>query len=231
MALKYMLDSLDGLAPEIARLYEKSESGFRLNVEGVVPREKLDEFRNNNIKLSNQLAEYKDIDPKKYKDLLQIEQRVQAKDLVEAGKIDEVVQARVKSMQTEFNAERETLISQLTQANQQLESLLIDSAIRVKAIELGVLPAAIDDVMLRAKSTFKIVEGKAVPHSEGKPIYGKDGVNPMGVDEWINNLSKSAPHLFGKRNGGGANGGSSQNMQGKIGSMSSMQKISAGLTR
>lgn len=206
MSLKFMLESLDGVDAAIAGLYVPEGTKFRLDVEGAVDRAKLDEFRNNNIELKKQLENFKDIDPAKYKELQQLQSKVDQKQLVDAGNIDAAVTARVQQMNTEHKTALDGLTSQNETLSRQLESLLVDSAVRVKAIELGALPTAVEDIMLRAKTAFKIVDGVATPHADGKVVYGKDGVNPMPVDEWIVNLSKGAPHLFGKSQGGGAGG-------------------------
>ena len=163
--LKFIVDTLEGVDQTVASLYEKQEDGkFRLNVEGAVPREKLDEFRNTNIELLKKVDAFKGVDVKKYSELLALEKRVTDKELVDAGKVDEVVQGRISQMKTEHEGVVGQLNEQLGIANRQLESLLIDSAVRVKALESGVLPTAVDDVMLRAKTAFKIVDGRAVPH-------------------------------------------------------------------
>ena len=231
--LKFIVDTLEGVDQTVASLYEKQEDGkFRLNVEGAVPREKLDEFRNTNIELLKKVDAFKGVDVKKYSDLLALEKRVTDKELVDAGKVDEVVQGRISQMKTEHEGVVGQLNEQLGVANRQLESLLIDSAVRVKALESGVLPTAVDDVMLRAKTAFKIVDGRAVPHSDGKVVYGKDGVNPMSVEEWIGSLAKNAPHLFGSTQGGGASG-SRTGGGGRPGAgqkLTSTQKIAAGLS-
>ena len=231
--LKFIVDTLEGVDQTVASLYEKQEDGkFRLNVEGAVPREKLDEFRNTNIELLKKVDAFKGIDAKKYGELVALEKRVTDKELVDAGKVDEVVQGRISQMKTEHEGVVTQLNEQLGVANRQLESLLIDSAVRVKALESGVLPTAVDDVMLRAKTAFKIVDGRAVPHSDGKVVYGKDGVNPMSVEEWIGSLAKNAPHLFGSTQGGGASG-SRTGSGGRPGAgqkLTSTQKIAAGLS-
>lgn len=232
MALKLVVENLEGLDQTVAALYEKQEDGkFRLDVEGAVPREKLDEFRNTNIDLLRKLDTFKGVDVAKYQTLLGIEKKLTDKELVEAGKVDEVVQTRIQSMKTEHEGVINTLNEQLSISNRQLESLLIDSAVRVKALESGVIPTAVDDVMLRAKTVFKIVDGKAVPHQDNKPVYGKDGVSPMSVDEWIVNLAKGAPHLFGSTQGGGAQGTRTQSRQQGGKPLTSVQKISAGLSK
>jgi hypothetical protein len=230
--LKFIVDSLEGVDQAVATMYEKQDDGkFRLNVDGAVPREKLDEFRNTNIELLKKVDAYKGVDVKKYTDLLALEKRVTDKELVDSGKVDEVVQGRISQMKTEHEGAVGQLNEQLSIANRQLETLLIDSAVRVKALESGVLPTAVDDVMLRAKTAFKIIEGRAVPHSDGKVVYGKDGVNPMSVEEWIGGLSKAAPHLFGSTQGGGASGSRTTGNRGGSGQkLTSTQKIAAGLS-
>lgn len=230
--LKFITETTEGLDPAIATMYEKTEDGkFRLNVEGAVPREKLDEFRNTNIDLMKRIDSFKGVDVEKYHTLLNLEKKLTDKELIEAGKVDEVVQARIKTMQTEHSAIVEGLTGQLSTANRQLESLLVDSAVRVKALEAGVLPSAVDDVMLRAKTVFKIVEGVATPQQDGKTIYGKDGINPMGVDEWIGQLVKTAPHLFGSTTGGGAQGPRGGGRPPAGTNLTPTQKIAAGLAK
>lgn len=229
MGLKLFVENLDDVSENHKSLYEQTDDGkYRLDVDGAVPREKLDEFRQNNIELLKKLEGFKNVDVQKYTKLLEIEKRINDKDLVDAGKIDEAVQSRIQSMKTEHEGVVKDLSEKLNISNRQLESLLIDSAVRVKALELGALPAAMDDVLLRAKSAFKLVDGVAIPHVDGKPVYGKDGVNPMSVEEWINGLSKSASHLFGKTSGGGAQGSGNAGANNSR-NMSSIQKITAGL--
>ena len=127
MALKLFIESLEGLDQNVAALYEKADDGkFRLDVEGAVPREKLDEFRNTNIELLRKIDGYKGIDPQKYQTLLGLEKRLTDKELIEAGKVDEVVQTRVQGLKTEHETIVGGLNEQLTTSNRQLESLLID---------------------------------------------------------------------------------------------------------
>lgn len=230
MGLKLFVDNIEDVSESHRSLYEKMDDGkFRLDVDGAVPREKLDEFRQNNIDLLKKLDSFKGVDVQKYNSLLDIEKRIKDKDLVEAGKVDEAVQSRIQSMKTEHDGIVKGLTEKLDASNRQLEGLLIDSAVRVKALELGALPAAMDDILLRAKASIKLVDGAAVPHSDGKPIYGKDGVNPMSVDEWLVGLSKSATHLFGQNSGGGSQGSGSSSSQNNMSKMSAIQKISMGL--
>ena len=59
MALKFKLKSKDEIPADQQALYVERDNGWMLDVDGVVDKSKLEEFRANNIALSNQLAEQK----------------------------------------------------------------------------------------------------------------------------------------------------------------------------
>lgn len=229
MKLKYRIKTLEGLDESVQPLYRKDEDGsYILDVEGAVGKDRLDEFRNNNVLLQQQLDKLKDVDPAKYKELMEIERKVQEKELIEAGKVDEAVELRVKSLKEDLGGKVETLTQQLSTANGQLSMLMIDNVIKTCAVKQGVLPGAIDDVVLRAKTVYQMTNGKPVPMQEGKVVYGKDGETPMGPEEWMGQLKKTAPHLFQGFTGTGAGGG---DRTGPVDTskMSAVDKINIGL--
>ena len=61
MALKAILASLDGLDEATKALYTKGEDGkYHLDVEGMVGKSKLDEFREKNVQMAKELQTLKD---------------------------------------------------------------------------------------------------------------------------------------------------------------------------
>ena len=229
MKLKFKLDTLEGLDAAIAALYEQGADGaYYLSVDGVVGKDKLDEFRNNNVKLLKDLEKFKDVDPAKYQELLALAKKQEEKKLIDAGEIDKVVEQRVGEMKSTYETQLKTLTEQNSVAQRQLESLLIDNAVRDAAVKSGVQPTAVDDVLLRAKATFKIKDGNAVPvGAQGNVVYGKDGTSPMSVVDWTTGLKKQAPHLFQGSQGGGAQGSGKGNVD--TSKLTSAQKIAQGL--
>jgi hypothetical protein len=226
--LKYRLNSLEGLSADIAGMYRKDGDVYILQVEGAVPREKLDEFRNNNVELKKQLDAVAGLDPTKYKALLDLETKFNEKKLIDTAGLDAAVKERVGRMQEEHSAALKAEQEKSSVMTRQLETLLIDSAVRSAANTAAVIPTAVDDILLRAKSTFKIVDGVAVAtDKDGRTIYGTDGVNPLAVGDWIKGLSKQAPHLFAGNQGGGAPGGGLPGQD--TSKMSATSKIAAGL--
>lgn len=231
MAIKSVLESLDGVAESIAALYTKGADGkYYLEVEGLVPKSKLDEFRDTNVKLMKDMEKFKDIDPVKYRELAETARKIQEKEWIEKGEIDKVVEQRVALMREDFTQKEVTYKTSNEAMSRQLESLLIDNQVRDAATKLGVRASAVDDVLLRAKAVYRVKDGVATPvDSKGQVIYGKDGTNPMAVTDWVGSLKQTAEHLFQGSTGGGAGGSNTGGTGGA--NLTSVQKIAAGLAQ
>ena len=229
--LKAVLENLESLDKGLHSLYEKGADGkFYLGVEGQVPASRLDEFRANNIQLKQALEKFDGIDPTKYKELMDREAKLKEKKLIDAGDIDKVVEERVKSMRAEYDKQLEGLKKNNEAANSQLSALLIDSTVKSAAVTLGVVPTALDDVILRAKSTFQVKDGQVLAVNEkGEIRYGKDGTTPLTIADWTKDLKTSAPHLFEGVRGSNAPGNRGGSGHTDVSKMTSTQKISAGL--
>jgi hypothetical protein len=231
MGLKFKIKALTDVEEAVRGLYRKEGDAYVLDVDGAVDKERLDEFRNNNIELQKQIDKVKDIDPAKYRELVELQNKLKEKQLIEAGKVDEVVNLRVAQMKESLEGQVNELTGKLTSANKTLEMLLLDNVVRQHAAKSGVMATAIDDVVLRAKTQFVMEDNRPVPKTpDGKVVYGKDGTTPMAVEDWVVGLKKSAPHLFAGSQGSGAGGGTGQGHV-DLSKMSPADKISYGLSQ
>lgn len=207
MSLKYTLDTLDGVPEAHQSLYTKTEGGkFVLAVDGVAPKERVDEFRENNVALKRQMdeltARFAGIDPEEARKLSETAQKERAKKLIDAGKVDELVNERVTAMRTEHEATLKATRTETDGLRAALENLVIDNTLRDAAARNGVRPEAIEDVLLRGKRVFKLDGNKPVAVDGDKPIFGKTG-EPITINEWVTGLAPTAPHLFQSSTGGG----------------------------
>ena len=239
MALKSSLDTLDEVHEALHEHYVEKDGKFVLQAEGLVPRERVSEFRTNNLSLTRELEEikarYDGIDPEKHRELADRAQRERDGKLIAAGKVDELVNERVAAMKVGYDKQIDELTGKLTGSTKQLESLVIDSAIRDAAAKAGVRVTATEDVLLRGRTMFRLQDGKAVPMDGDKPIYGKSG-DPMQISEWVATLTESAPHLFEPSQGGGSRSGSgaAPSVAGRIdrgdtkGFLANLDKIASG---
>lgn len=231
MGLKFQISALTDVAEAVRGMYRQEGSVYVLDVEGAVPKERLDEFRTNNITLQQQLDKLKDIDPVKYRDLTALQRKLEEKELLDKGEVDKVVGIRVEQMRTELQTTIDTQGAQLTAAQTQLNKLLVDNVVKSAALKHGVLADAVDDVVLRAKNLYVVKDGVPTPTNEkGEVIYSTDGKTPMPVEEWLTNLKKSAKHLFAGSSGGGAGGGHRSGSM-DISTLTPAQKINLGLSQ
>lgn len=232
MGLAYEATSLDGIDQAHQSLYAKGEDGiFRLQVDGVVPKSKLDEFRQTNVNLMKEAEKFKNIDPTKYAELLAQDQALKEKKLIDSGDVDGLINSRTQAMKNDYETRLNGLNDQLGSANRQLETLLVDNAVRQAANELGVLPTAVEDLILRAKSIFRVKDGSAIAiGQDGHPVIGKDGTTPLSIKEWGTALRKIAPHLFAGSQGSGSNGSGQPGSQNRDRSkMTPAEMIRAGM--
>lgn len=224
---------LENVDASVKALYTKGDDGYfyLTGITGVANKEKVDEFRNNNITLMEKLKSFDGIDVNKYQTLLQNEQNqtdkktITVKDL--DAKVKEGVEERVKAMRTEFDTEKTNLTAQNELMGRQLESLLIDNSVNVAAVEHNVLKTAFGDVISRAKTVFKVEEGVAVGYDGKNKLYDASGTNPLSISTWVKQLGETAPHLFTGSTGGNLVDGSGVSIDRN--KMTALQKIQSGL--
>ena len=230
MALKAVLDSLDGLDEAQKALYKQHSSGkFVLDLDGVpigfTESSKLDEFRNNNVQLKQDIETLKQAaaqDAEKLSKLAEMEKRLENDEeakLIADGKIDEVIQRRLDKQTSEMRRELEgkikngeTVIETLTgerdEAVNGFNNLRIDTSINEAINEHGgVRKGALQDIRSRARNIFKMKDGIVTAmDADGNIVYGPSGGDSMSPLEYVNKLVEDAPHLFEDSSGGGGPG-------------------------
>lgn len=221
MAFKYVLETLDGLSDSVKAEYSKVDGKFYLQVEGMVPQERLDEqktkvdeFRTNNTKFMKENDElkkvvdsYGDISPddaKKYKEQNTSGFKFDPENSDVKTHVNGLVENRTEKMREDFDKK----ILESEQAGKKsaarLSKLLVDDALKSAAIESKVKNEALQDVILRGGQRFKVVDGVVVAQDDkGDTIFGKDGKTPQTINEWLGERNEDSPHWFETSKGGG----------------------------
>lgn len=224
MALKAVLDSLDGVPEALHEHYKKDDASgkYRLEADGVEDvsglKSALEKERTGHKTMAQQLKDLKeqlgDLDPVKAREALKKLQDLEDKKLMDAGKIDELVAQRMEranqDFQTQakaFNSKIETITKERDAANGKLSELLIDGALRQAAVKAGIKPEAIEDAILWGKQLYRVKDGQVVPERNGQVLYGKDPNAPLPMEEWLAGMMTEKPHWFAESAGGGASGG------------------------
>lgn len=223
-------DTLD-LVPEGLREYAKAvENGDGKVTINVVAASKIDEFRDNNIKLSQErddlikklepLQKIVGEDPEAFEtsltDLRATKQRVEDGELKEGRALEEALHKRTEEMRKSMEDRLQTEGKEKAAWRQKHDELerrykqsQVASAVKDAAVsqDSGVVPEAINDITSRALNVFRTDDqGRIMAYAGDAPIYGADGVTPMTPKEWIAKLREEAPYFFKGSNGGGAGG-------------------------
>ena len=206
MPLKYKYLTQQEIPAEQSALYIEREGAFYLDVESVVEKSKADELRAHNIELRKQIEESVRTATEKQQQEEAEKLRLEEEQRLKDGKFQEVMESRLKTQKvdsekllTSVTGERDAYFAQLT-------AIQIDQGVLTAATKRGLRPTALPDITARARQTFKLVNG--VPQAfeaDGKTVrYGKDGITPMTLEEWMDTQVSDAPHLFEANAGGGA---------------------------
>lgn len=225
------MKSRDEWPEGLRELVKEEDGGFVLNV---VPKDKLDEFRDNNDDLKKKnaglettVAAFASLglsDPEKAKseltDLRAIAQKVKDGELKAPDSIEQEIARRVTEVKSGFDnqikaleAKNAELATDRNGWRTKFDRSVIDQHITnaVLAEDSGVNPAALPDVLTRAHQVYKVnKEGKLVAMNGEAVVYGSDGVTPLPPKEWLGKVLAEAPYLSKDNTGSGATGGLTQ---------------------
>ena len=207
MALKYKYSSREEIPAEQAALYVERDGAFYLDAEGVTEKAKADELRNHNIELRKEIEESTRVAAEK---LQQVQAEKERLDLIAQGhkpeEIEKIVVERVKGLKSDWDKQFAAVTTERDSLNTRLTSIQIDQGVITTATKRGLRATAMPDITARARTVFKLVNG--VPRAfeaDGETVrYGKDGISPMTLEEWVDAQVSDAPHLFESNAGGGA---------------------------
>jgi len=226
--LRSVLDSLDELPEALHELYEEVNGRYVLALDGIddhpgvaslrtafrKEKERRGEATQKLEALRGQFGELGDLEPDQIKEQLGKLQQLEDKQLLDAGKVEELLTQRVERMKKDHERQLQALQQQLQEkdgllgkASSRLSQVLVDQEITNIANKAGVRQTALTDVLNRGRGIFKLLEDKVLPlDAEGSVVNGKTGLDPMSMDEWIAGLAGDAPHLFEPSTGAGAPG-------------------------
>lgn len=215
MALKVEVENLDGIAESLHEHYTKGDDGtYRLDYEGAPDisglKSALEKERRNVKGLKTDIAVF---DGFKAEDLQELKDKQLDLDELERlrkdggtskEKIDEIVNTRVQAMVDEHETVNTKNSETIAGLRGRLSKLMVDDVVLKAAVKAGAVETATGDIIRRARDVFKVVDDELKPMKGDDVIYGKDGVSPLSVDDWITDLATNAGHLFKPSSGGGA---------------------------
>ena len=126
----------------------------------------------------------------------------------ERERIEKVIEGRVKNFRGELEKQVNQLTTERDALNTRLATIQIDQGVFTVATKRGLRPTAMADITSRARTVFRLVNGVPTAFdADGKSVrYGRDGLTPMSIEEWVDGQVAEAPHLFEANSGGGSGG-------------------------
>ena len=234
MALKLVLKKLEEVEENLRPLYKQVGDEFVLETDDGEYKSRIGEFRNTNIDLNKQITTlqeqmtgytdmqtqlkgFEGIDPEAARKAMGVMQQLDDQKLIDAGKLDEVLEQRTSRMQSDYEGRIKALNESLEQHKSEgavfkskLTEVVIDNSLQAAVSKTAtVRQGAMQDIISRGRNVWSINDdGTPVPTgSDGKVMYGKDGKTTLSMEEWAQSLVDDAGYLFEQSSGGGSGGG------------------------
>ncbi len=179
-------------------------------------KSKNEELLDEKKKIADRLKEFADIeDPELAREALKFIKENEDAQLIKDGKIEEVLEKRTSQLRSDHDAIVSDLQKELQDSNlvghnykQMFENKTVDDSLRDAAMAAGVLPEAIESVLLHGRSVFSVGKDGTVESRDPEGTLRKTDkdmiVNPKN---WVEGLKKSDPYFWPGSVGSGASSG------------------------
>lgn len=224
MALKALLTKAEykKLNEAIQEHYKEEGDNYILDTDQTDLKLKLNEFRDNNVKLLKEQKElliqaekFKGVDLEKYNaaqaKLLELEDQ----QLIDEGKMDELLEVRTERMKKDYEnkytaleTRNVELESQATNSEQKLHLKMVEAKIAYAVGEVGtVRKGAMPDILSRAAKIWKLDKDLELVAMEGdQVVIGTGGKENLTPKEYATQLLQDAPFFFEGSGGGNSDG-------------------------
>lgn len=217
MALKAILDSLDGIPDALHGEYVERNGKYELQVEGMKTQADVDRLQSALTKERGDHKNIKDriglLGDRKIEDVVSLLDRIPELEAAAEGKMDDekinqIVETRIKSKIAPLERELGQVRSQVAEKDKIIgdyttkdRTRSIHDAVRRAASTAKILPEAQDDALILAERVFEVDEAGRVVTKDGVGVT--PGIEPS---VWFTDLQKTRPHWWGPSVGGGAPG-------------------------
>lgn len=212
--IKIFIKSLTDVTEALRGEYIATEGGFVLDADTKEYKTKIDEFRGNNIRLTQQVEAFGDATPEKYRQLQTDYDKLKASPPKPKGggapeEVERITAEYEQRLKQALDGKTEAETKALGYRGK-LNEYTVDNVVARAISNVGkVHKGALPDILARARQIWEVNDiGVPVAMSEGKAVYGADGKLPLTVEEYAQGLLKDAAYFFEGNSGGGAGGSS-----------------------
>lgn len=168
----------------------------------------LDESKKNKQELDNFKSQFGEIDPVEAINSYKLVNSEEGKLLKEGKKLEDLVQLATSNMKSDFetklaeanNNSKKFQESSTTWENK-YRNKIVEDTLREAALQAGILPTAIPDLIARGSNVFKMNDDGDVEARDSKGNLLKVGELIATPKNWVDSLKTVAPHYWGKSEG------------------------------
>lgn len=217
---KAVIENLTDVPEALRGEYEQRDGKYHLKIEGELPGfapvTKLQEFRDNNIKLIKEKEQtvkeleelrslktrFDGVDPDEYKLLKEKHSKLEKKGIKDDDDVDKVFAEKIEKALAPVKKELESQKILAQEAQKKADKAKMREVIGGALVKAGARQDALDYLLVKADDFFLADNGE-IKAKEGK-TSPKDGVSPITAEEWIQSAVKEHSFAFEKSQGGGA---------------------------
>lgn len=148
-------------------------------------------------KLQDMISKFDGLDLDKAKQAMDFVEKNETAKLIAEGKSDEVIEQLTEKLRAKHQEQIDDLQKKLGEIETSAKSYktryeqrMVDDAIRVAATKAGVLPEAVDDVLLRARAVFSHGEDGTIEARNDKGELLKIDDKLLTPDLWVTKLPR-----------------------------------------
>ena len=235
MSLKAQVDNIEEVEENFRPLYQEQNGKFVLpEIEGLVPKSKVDEFRNNNIQLLKErdtlqenLNKYSDLDVEAAREAMKLKEDMENKKLMDEGQFEELLNKQIERNKAQFEKqfkaveERAKIQEQLaSEKHNKYSGLKVDMEVRKVLDKRPELTTAARMLISdRVVNRFSLDENDNVTYVyEQSPKYNAEG-QPYGISDFVDDVVSEfqGDSSFVKPSSGGGSLGDTGSSSGVIG--------------
>jgi hypothetical protein len=209
MSLKTYINTLEDIPEALQEFYKPKGEGFSLDLEGEQDRtalkDKLKEFRDNNVNLQTELesikskfADLEELDPNDLREAVKAHRAVKEKEMVPAVEMDRLISQKIQETKKKYSKELDETRELATRLQIEMSRMMIEKNVTEAINKVGQLQkGALPDVLRRAQQEIEVKEDRLIDRSTGLSL------DPL---EWAQGLYKSSSYFFNPTAGVGSRG-------------------------
>lgn len=220
MALKPKISKadLDALPEGLRAAYVERDGAYVLDAEGLVSaselrdaRDKINEFRTNNVDLLKKLEGYKDIDVVEYQKLKDTASKLEKKGVKDPSELETLISQAVQAATAPLSQKLEAAEKAAAENAQRAQKARFKELVSEIATSAKAKTTGLRHILRDAEEVFDLVDDRLKPKDGQR--HPDDPLKDLTPQAWVEDLAKREPFFFEASAGGDAPAGNTSGVR------------------